>query len=293
MKYYLENEYLSLTFDSLGGTLTSIKNPLGIEFLWQGDKQYWSGQSPVLFPICGSIRDDHAITQDGKQLHMPRHGIVRKKEFEYVGQEWNYIVFSIMTNDELYEAFPYKFKLLIKYTLIKNEIRVDYIIENFGEQDMPFFIGGHPGFNCPIDQQGKYEDYHIKFEKEETCTIPTPITKSGLIDINKRHSLLNQQKILPLKHELFEEDAIILDQLQSRKVTLASSKSHHKVTVDYKDFPYLILWSSQNHGPFIAIEPWLGLSTCLDESDIFDEKRNIQYVKSLRTNTYSYSIIID
>ncbi|MFR1296632.1 MAG: hypothetical protein ACLSBH_15150 [Coprobacillus cateniformis] len=49
MEYYLENEFLSLTFNSVGGTLSSIKSPLGIEYLWQGNPEYWSGQAPVLF----------------------------------------------------------------------------------------------------------------------------------------------------------------------------------------------------------------------------------------------------
>ena len=26
-------------------------------YLWQGDPEYWSGQAPVLFPICGSVRN--------------------------------------------------------------------------------------------------------------------------------------------------------------------------------------------------------------------------------------------
>ena len=33
--------------------------------------------------------------------------------------------------------------------------------------------------------------------------------------------------------------------------------------------------------PFIALEPWTGLSTCSDEGDVFEEKRNIQQRRSL------------
>lgn len=293
MEYYLENEFLSLTFNSVGGTLSSIKSPLGIEYLWQGNPEYWSGQAPVLFPICGSLRNDEAITKDGKELHIPRHGLVRKRDFHYEGQEWNRIVFSIMTDDELFKAFPYKFRLLIEYKLMGKLIQVSYIIENFGDDDMPFFIGGHPGFNCPLQENENYTDYYIEFEKEENCSIPLPITETGLIDIQQRTPLLHHEKVLPLVHSLFEKDAIIFDELQSRQVTLASHKSSHKVTIQFKDFPYFILWSSQNHGSFIALEPWLRLSTCLNESDIFEEKKNVQIVQSLRTNIYSYSIQID
>ena len=73
MDYTLKNECLEVRFTTKGGTLTSIKDSKGTEYLWQGDAKYWSGQAPVLFPICGSIRDDRAKTLDGKELAMPRH----------------------------------------------------------------------------------------------------------------------------------------------------------------------------------------------------------------------------
>lgn len=82
MEYSLKNENLTVCFASKGGELTSIKNEKGLEYLWQGDKEYWSGQAPVLFPICGSLRDNRATTLNGKEIQMPRHGIVRKEEFE-------------------------------------------------------------------------------------------------------------------------------------------------------------------------------------------------------------------
>ena len=53
----LENDELTVQFKQLGGALSSIKDKDGVEYLWQGDTTYWSGQAPVLFPICGSLRN--------------------------------------------------------------------------------------------------------------------------------------------------------------------------------------------------------------------------------------------
>ena len=50
----LKSEQLRVQFNSFGGALSSIKDAEGLEYLWQGDATYWSGQAPVLFPICGS-----------------------------------------------------------------------------------------------------------------------------------------------------------------------------------------------------------------------------------------------
>lgn len=63
--------------------MSSIKDKDGVEYLWQGNPEYWSSQAPVLFPICGSLRDDEAIYRPSSRPHftgvIPRHGLVRKK----------------------------------------------------------------------------------------------------------------------------------------------------------------------------------------------------------------------
>lgn len=41
MEYVLKNEYLTVKFQTVGGTLSSIKDNDGVEYLWQGDKTYW------------------------------------------------------------------------------------------------------------------------------------------------------------------------------------------------------------------------------------------------------------
>jgi galactose mutarotase-like enzyme len=292
MEYVLKNEQLTVKFQSKGGALSSVRDQDQVEYLWQGDPEYWSGQAPVLFPICGSIRNDEAETATGKKLGMPRHGLVRKKEFTCESQTDNEITFAIENDEEMLEHFPYPFQLKIQYTLKENKITTKYIVSNKGSEDMPFFIGGHPGFNCPLLDSEKYEDYRIEFEQEETCTVPTPVTETGLIDMEHRTPYLNQQKELPLTHEMFKEDAVILDQLRSRSVSLKSGNHEKGVTLNFEEFPYLILWSTANDGPFIALEPWIGLSTCSDENDIFEEKRNVQTVAPGEEQAYQFEIVI-
>ena len=56
MIYYIENEYLRVGVSSLGAELMSIVKRDGeIEYLWQGDKKYWGGRAPNMFPICGRL----------------------------------------------------------------------------------------------------------------------------------------------------------------------------------------------------------------------------------------------
>ena len=58
----------------------------------------------------------------------------------------------------------------------------------------------------------------------------------------------------------------------------------------FKDFPHLILWSTTNKGPFIALEPWSGLSTSLEESDQFDQKRDVSFIEPKQADRKSFVI---
>lgn len=290
MEFVLKNEELTVGFCSRGGSLCSIRDKEGTEYLWQGDGAYWSGQAPVLFPICGSLRNNQAQIGKGQITQMPRHGIVRKRNFVCHKQDKGEIVFRIESDKEMEKQFPYPFRLDIRYILEGSQITTEYTVTNLGNQEMPFQIGGHPGFNCPLFAGERYEDYQLVFSQEETCTVPTPVTETGLIDMENRIAFLHNQRILPLCHELFSKDAIILDEIHSREVTLCSKNHKKGISLVFLDFPYLVLWSSANSGPFIALEPWMGLSTCSDEGDVFEEKRNIQKVAPGESKKYSFVI---
>ena len=294
----LSNEFLTVQFKERGGELASIKDRDGVEYLWQGDPEYWSGQAPVLFPNCGSVRNDKAmyIMEDGEVLEgiLPRHGLVRKKDFQFTQINERQVMFTIENNEEMLEQYPYPFRLTIFYSLDESKIEIEYLVENLGTKNlMPYFIGAHPGFNCPLIPGESYEDYSIEFEREESCTIPESFPDTGLIDVNARHSFLVKQKSLPLDYALFEKDAITLDQLHSRSVVLKSRNHNKTIKVDFQDFPNLILWSTPNKGPFIAIEPWGGLSTSVNESGFFDFKQNVTLIAPGKSDHKCYVIEVD
>lgn len=290
--YTLRNEQITVGFTTFGGTMTSIRDRSGLEYLWQGDKKYWSGQAPVLFPICGSLRNDRAEIGSGKETQMPRHGLIRKKEFTLKNKTEDSIEFSIENDEEMLKKYPYSFRVGTRYTLKEKSIEVTYTVENLSDQPMPFQIGGHPGFNCPLKPEEEYSDYSIRFVQKENCTVPTQLPESGLVDTKRRHEFLKDTDTLHLTHDLFHVDAVTLDELKSRSVRLISEKSGCGVQVDFVDFPYLILWSSANDGPFVAIEPWHGLSTCTDEGDVFEEKRGVVISEPGEKREFHFTITV-
>lgn len=290
MDYTLSNETLNVTFKTKGGTLKSIRKD-GLEYLWQGDPAYWSGQSPVLFPICGSLRNDTATIGSGKTTQMPRHGIIRKKEFTMEHQTSDEIVFSIRSSAETLEQYPFDFKVSEHFRLNGSTITVTYRVENTGTETMPFFIGGHPAFCCPIEPDEKFEDYVVKFPQKETCSTPDPVPGTGLQDLTSRTPLLDDTDVLPLSYEDYSNDARVLDTLKSRSATLLSTKSGRGVRLDFPDFPYLLLWNN-NRGRFLAMEPWGGLSTTTEEDDVFEHKAGCQFAAPGEAKEYTYQITV-
>ena len=293
----LKSDQLNVEFQTLGGALSSIKDKDDVEYLWQGDPTYWSGQAPVLFPICGSVRNDTVLydKEDGSQKEgkILRHGLVRKKEFTLVEQTDNSVTFAIEDDEEMYANYPYHFRLEITYTVTGKTIRTQYKIYNKeSEKSMPYFIGGHPGFNCPLLDDEVYEDYYLEFEKPETCTVPKPFPESGMLDLKDRNSWLNNQKEIDLNYDFFSYDAVTLDELGSRTVALRSRKHDKGLKLDFKEFPNLIVWSTLNKGPFIALEPWSGLSTSIEEGDRLEDKKDVKILKPGRFEQLGFDIEI-
>jgi len=259
----IKSDQLTVQFKTLGGALSSIKDRESIEYLWQGDATYWSGQAPVLFPICGSLREDTAFYshEDGTETkgNIPRHGLVRKKEFDLVAQTENSVTFAIEDDKNTYQNYPYHFRLEITYLVTGKTVRTQYKVFNKETSKvMPYFIGGHPGFNCPLLDGETYEDYYLEFEKEETCSVPRPFPKTGMLDFQDRSPWLDGQKELDLSYDLLN----------------------------------LIIWSTLNKGPFIAFEPWSGLSTSLEEGDHLEDKKNVRLLEPGQVDQIGFDIEI-
>ena len=244
--------------------MSSIKDKDGVEYLWQGNPEYWSSQAPVLFPIVGAYVMMKLFIVLVVRPHftgvIPRHGLVRKKTFTYEPLSENSLAFSITPDAEMLANYPYDFELKIIYTLTGKTIKTSYQVTNREtEKAMPYFIGGHPGFNCPLLADECYEDYYLEFGEE--C-YPDRIghTEACFLSGENKRYPLEENRRLRLRHELFDEDAIVLQSMADR-VTLKTDQGSRKVTLYYPQLPYLGIW----HVPkttatlMYCVEPWTSL----------------------------------
>ncbi len=292
MKYTIANDRLTAVFDTMGAQMNSLKTREGTEYLWQGNPEYWKGQAPVLFPIVGNLRKKRASIGGNRTCHMEQHGVVRHMEFRLVNREADSIIFSVCSNEWTRNQYPYDFELQIRYALKKTSIVTEYTVKNPNQEVLPFQIGGHPAFNCPLEGDGRFEDYRVEFELPETADCPTIDPETRLLDMDRRIPLLRGERSFQLNRGFFQTDALVFDRLKSRRVKLYNPASGHGVQMNFSDFRYLLVWSSSNGGPFIALEPWSGLPTCSDEGDVFEQKRGVCLLPPGREAKRSFEVSV-
>lgn len=291
MLYTLENSLLKITASHYGAELHSLfsKNS-NTEFLWNGDEEHWKYHAPVLFPIVGKVRDNNYLV-NGRNYTLPQHGLARISDFSLIEQTNNTLTFELKYSEETLKVYPYKFSFKIKYTLIDNSIKVEYIIDNLDNRTIYFSVGAHPAFMCPINSTETMDDYYFELNKSETSSTLL-LNEEGYFS-NKRSSYLNNSNIIKLSKDVFKNDALIFDDLNSTSISLKSYNHSKILSMDFTGFPYLALWSKPTGAPFVCIEPWFGHSDYYDFNGELKDKEGIQKLDLNSTFNASYTIKIE
>lgn len=288
MKIEITSSLASAVLGLDGAQLNSLKKG-DTEYLWQGDPAYWAGQAPVCFPISGVLIDGKAKAF-GKPCSMKRHGVARINPFEVFEKHKNSVTFIQKSSEKTKEQYPFDYELKIKYTIVGNTVTNEYIITNTGSEKMPFVIGGHPAFNCPLDKDENFEDYKVVFDKPITKPCLRPDHESGLVDVEKTYDVMNGTDTLNMKHQLFEEnDALIFENCCAKAATLIG-KNGKGIKVEFQDMNNLLIWSAVGNAPFVALEPWTGISNCSDEDDVLENKRGMTVLEPDETVSFKFKI---
>lgn len=252
MQISIHNEQISLTVDTLGAQMMSLKSG-GCEYLWQGDPQYWQDRSPILFPMIARLYQEKHLV-DGREYAMGIHGFAAQREFSVAEQEDDRLVLRLESDSATLAQYPFRFYFDVQYWLKGNTLEISYRVENTDSRTMSFGIGGHPGFRVPGEQ---FAEYRLEFSKP--CR-PDRVLFSEQILLNEQTTPypLKDGRSIPLTHSLFDEDAIIL-QNTDRTVRLCHGDKPC-VTVSFPDMPYIGFWHwPKTDAPYVCIEPWSSL----------------------------------
>lgn len=290
MNYSLENDLLEITLCDDGAELCNIKGKKeDIEFLWNGNKEYWKYHAPVLFPIVGKVLNNKYIV-DGITYSLPQHGLARVSKFRKTDHSESSITFKLDYSEDTLKVYPFKFSFEIKYTLDNDSIITEYKVINIDTKNILFSVGAHPAFMCPILSNESFDDYYFEFSEKETASI-MKLSHLGYFTHNEI-PYLNNEKIIPLSKEVFKDDALVFHNLNSHIISL-KSKNHNKfVEFDFTNFPYLGLWSKPTGAPFVCIEPWFGHADFEDFNGELKDKAGIISLEENNVFTCSYRVKI-
>ena len=262
----LNNGIMSAEIREVGAELRSLKKD-GVEYMWAGRPEVWQGVAPLLFPICGGLKDDKYIL-NGKEYKLQKHGFARFKTFEVEEKSDTRAVFLIRDDDETFVEFPFKFELRVIYTLEGSSLNINYKVNNLSEETMYFSIGSHEGFSTP---EG-IEDYDLIFPERETLSIAN---LDGNLTGDARFPILYDSNVLPLYEKYFVIDAMSTRGLKSRSATLRNRKTGKALRLDFEGNDYFVIWHKPS-APYICLEPWAGVSDSIHSNYDITKKEGIQ-----------------
>lgn len=290
MRYILENDRLKVEIDSFGAELKSVKSKENDrEYMWYADKKYWGRTSPVLFPFVGSLKNKE-YTAKGNKYPMGQHGFARDMEHTFVSRSDDTIWFELRSSEETIAKYPYEFVLKIGYQLIDNAVKVLWEVENDSDESLPFSIGAHPAFICPVDEADSKEGYSISFGKFakaggnsiNNIVVDKDVTQVALEQVhhhgNTRDTGLAITEDLvidlkdgkcPITEGFFDRCTYMIEGNQANSVGLIDPDGNEFVKVIF-DTPLFAIWSpEEKNAPFVCIEPWYGRCDHVDfEGDI-------------------------
>lgn len=261
----IRNESASVTCRTHGAELLSYKTAAGKEYMWQKDPQFWAKTSPVLFPYIGAVPE--TVTIHGTRYAIPRHGFVKDADFEVVRQDADCVVLQTQSSDFTSSVYPYDFRFTVTFHLTGPALEVTYGVANLGSQEMPFLVGGHPAFFCPMEEGEKFEEYKLVFEDKD---VPD----------------------LHLAYPLFDNDAILYENLQNRTVKLVHRETGKGLRFDFPDYPSVAFWTPvKKNAPFLCIEPWCGgTMDQVPDTDML-KKKYVQFLPGGSAKDYRFSFM--
>lgn len=265
MNITIRNEYASASCETLGAQLSSWKMANGKEYLWQRDPAYWAKTSPVLFPYVGPVPE--TVTIHGKDYKLPRHGFARDMEFEVTKQGGDFVVLKLSANEETKAMYPYAFSFTVTFRLNGPALEVTYGVSNQDTEEMPFLIGGHPAFFCPMEEGEQFTDYMLRFEDA---------------DVEDLH----------LDYPMFDNDALLYENLEHRTVKLIHKDTKKGIRFDFPDYLSVAFWTPVKlDAPFLCIEPWNAGTLAQVPNTNMLEKKYVQYLAAGASKDYRFSVV--
>jgi galactose mutarotase-like enzyme len=282
----LENENILANFSLKGAELQQLKSKItGLSYLWNGDPAFWPKHSPILFPVIGALKDGK-YHYEGKTYALPRHGFARDHEFKLEQISDSELLFTLSQTEDTLKVYPFEFSLGLRYKIEGATLSCTYEVQNPGEKTLLFSVGGHPAFAAPLEAEVKYDDCFLEFNKDTDLTYHK--IKADLIDDETGEISLVDGK-LPLKHELFYEDALVFKTLKSDSISIKNTKTTNGLHFNFHNFPFFGIWAAKD-ADFVCLEPWCGIADGINHNQELKDKEGIMQLEAHASWHRSWSV---
>ena len=263
MKYTISNGLLSVTADTLGAELVSVKFE-GRERLWQNEDGSWARHAPVLFPVCGHV----AMTVDGRQYPIAPHGFARDHKFMLDKRREDCLRFTLLSDEETKAVYPFEFRFSVEYRIKGATVEVKYEVENPADGMLYFCCGGHESYAL----DGELDGYKLVFEKPvrltHSCT-----NANGYLSGETKDFGTQQELLLPT--EVLQGGAtLILGGIAAKSVCLCRKTGEKVAKLTFPDFENLLLWRPKT-ARMLCMEPWSNLPDRQGDTREFSEKEGV------------------
>ena len=261
---------LSAEINPLGAQLSVLRDREARDLLWNGDAAVWASRAPILFPIVGSLAGGR-YRLGNRTFALSRHGFARGKAFEVVATTGSSATFRLRADESTLAVYPFPFELEVSYVLASSTLSVTALVRNTGSEPMPASLGFHPGLRWPLPYGATRGAHFIEFEADEPAPVRRINSDGLLVPEGFPTPVVNRR--LMLSEDLFRDDVLIIDQLNSRSLRYGPAGGP-VIEVRFPDARYLGLWTKPG-APFICIEPWQGITDPAGFSDDFTRKPGV------------------
>ena len=253
MIYEIKNEFLTVKVESFGAEVISALGVDGFEYIYSG--KTWSGHAPVLFPLCGRIKDER-YTHLGKEYSMKLHGLAKYYEFSLKEKTEDSVTFLFASSDATREQYPFEFNFTVRYALEGKSLIAVFTVENLSGEPLPYMVGWHPGFN--YDPSAAHEDFYLDFGDAELRL--HPVINRAFIAGDTVPFATEGGKYKINDDELDDYDTLVLENT-NYTVKFASDAAPHGVRLSWSEnIPNFCVWRAPfNKAPYLCLEPWSNL----------------------------------
>ena len=137
-----------------------------------------------------------------------------------------------------------------------------------------------------------FEEYYLDFGKEQSPSRQLLAEGDKFLADKSVPYALEEGRKLPLHHDLFDHDAIILEN-SGGYVAIRCDKEDRYVSLQYNDYPFIGFWHAcKTDAPYVCLEPWSALPA-IDGSIVeLESKPHMTHVPVGENKTMSFTLEI-